>query len=217
MARPRAVSPRRRRPPSASTRTTTPMHGARTTCRPAPICSPTCETWSDTYYANNGFTTQDSVLIDENNPSLGYRPFHRRYVLGNADGVLHGVRTSRHRRRRLCGLRSGSLGADQPPLDLAGLRVEWIAAAGQAVRPADAGLVELRAAHRRRLRADRRSETCRAGELGTTDRYSQRRVLRLRRQHQDCDPRRIRRQRRRHLRARAVDAGQHDAVGDADA
>ena len=107
------------------------------------------------------------MLINENNPSLGYRPFHRRYVLGNANGVLQGVRTS-------------DTGADDyavyvqdrwaPTSRLSispGLRVEWIAAAGQAVQRADAGVVELRAAHRRRLRADRatRNTWCaRAGD-----------------------------------------------------
>ena len=85
---------------------------------------PNLETWSDTYYANQGFTTQDSVLINENNPALGYRPFHRRYV----EGDVNGVRTSH-------------IGADDyavyiqdrwsPTNRLSispGLRVEWIAA-----------------------------------------------------------------------------------------
>lgn len=89
---------------------------------------PGLRTWSDTYYANNGFTTEDSVLISESNPALGYRPYHRRYVLGNADGVLQGVRTS-------------DIGADDyavyvqdrwaPTKRLSispGVRVEWIAA-----------------------------------------------------------------------------------------
>jgi hypothetical protein len=89
---------------------------------------PNLRTWSDTYYANNGFTTEDAALIDQNNPSLGYRPFHRRYVLGDASGTLQGVRTS-------------DTGADDyafyiqdrwaPTGRLSispGLRVEWIAA-----------------------------------------------------------------------------------------
>jgi hypothetical protein len=89
---------------------------------------PNLRTWSDTYYANNGFTTEDSVLISESNPALGYRAFHRRYVLGNADGVLQGVRTT-------------DIGADDyafyvqdrwaPAKRLTispGVRVEWIAA-----------------------------------------------------------------------------------------
>jgi len=84
---------------------------------------PNLETWSDTYYANNGFTTQDSVLRDENNPALGYVPYHRRYV----EFEQNGIRTSH-------------IGADdyafyiqdrwQPTSRLSispGLRVEWIA------------------------------------------------------------------------------------------
>ena len=48
---------------------------------------PRLRTWTDTYYANNGFTTEDDVLVDPGNPSLGYVPFHRRYVEGNVNGV----------------------------------------------------------------------------------------------------------------------------------
>jgi len=85
---------------------------------------PNLRTWSDTYYANNGFTTEDSVLINEANPSLGYRAYHRRYIEGNVNGV-----------------RTSDTGADDyafyiqdrwaPTNRLSispGLRVEWIAA-----------------------------------------------------------------------------------------
>lgn len=85
---------------------------------------PNLATWSDTYYANDGFTTIDSVLRDQNNPSLGYVPYHRQYV----DAGSGPVRTS-------------SIGADDyaiyiqdqwaPTSRLSispGLRVEWIAA-----------------------------------------------------------------------------------------
>ena len=108
---------------------------------------PNAATWSDTYYANDGFTTEDSVLRDPNNPALGYVPFHRRYVdLPNGNGV-----------------RTSYIGADDyavyiqdrwaPTNRLSispGLRVEWIAAQDTLFGVRDAGVVELRAAYRRR-------------------------------------------------------------------
>ena len=106
-------------------------------------------------------------------------PFHRRYVgTSTTERRPHQL----HRRRRLRVLHPGSVGADQPPLDLARPARRVDCRAGQAVRRADAGVVELRAAHRRRLRADRRSEARRAGELGPGDRHPERRLLRQRRQ-----------------------------------
>ena len=86
---------------------------------------PNAATWSDTYCANDGFTTEESVLRDANNAALGYVPFHRRYVsLPNGNGV-----------------RTSYIGADDYAvyvqdrwaptnrLSIApGIRVEWIAA-----------------------------------------------------------------------------------------
>ncbi len=85
---------------------------------------PNLETWSDTYYANNGFITEDAALIDENNPSLGYRAFHRRYV----EGDVNGVRTS-HIGADDYAFYGQDRWAPNHRLSISpGLRVEWIAA-----------------------------------------------------------------------------------------
>ena len=85
---------------------------------------PNAATWADTYYANDGFTTEDAVLRDPNNASAGHLPFHRRYVNFGTNGV-----------------RTSYIGADDYALYIQdrwaptnrlsispGLRVEWIAA-----------------------------------------------------------------------------------------
>jgi hypothetical protein len=89
---------------------------------------PRLHTWTETYYSNNGFTTEDSVLINESNPALGYRPFHRQYVLGDASGNLQGVRTT----DLIANDYAVYLQDRWAPSDRLsispGLRVEWIAA-----------------------------------------------------------------------------------------
>lgn len=41
---------------------------------------PRASTKSTTYYANNGFTTEDVVMRDPTSAAAGFTPFHRRYV-----------------------------------------------------------------------------------------------------------------------------------------
>jgi hypothetical protein len=49
---------------------------------------PRAATKSTTYYANNGFTLEDSVLRDPANPAGGLIPFHRRYVDAGGEGIV---------------------------------------------------------------------------------------------------------------------------------
>jgi hypothetical protein len=49
---------------------------------------PRASTKSTTYYANGGYTLEDVVLNNPNNPSAGYTPFHRHYVDAGSQGIV---------------------------------------------------------------------------------------------------------------------------------